>query len=380
MSATPLTDVAHRLFDNVERDRGDLAEGMMRVSAEQYRDRRQWELELESIFRSVPIVMALSVDIANPGDYSSIEIADRPVVTIRGTDGIARTFLNACRHRGAEVAPCGVGHARRLTCPYHSWVYDTKGMLVGVPQREQFGDLDVTGLIELPTAERAGLVFTILTPDARLDLDEWLGDMAGALEMLELDKLYRYDVETDLVSGNWKTTADGFLDGYHIGYLHRENIGVKSITNRNTYDLYGPHVRIGFANKPIAEMKSIPVDQWDLPNAMSLVHYIFPNISLSGQPGRSMMMSRLHPGPTVDRCTVRIYHYSRTPIDTDDKRAEMEARRELYTAVTRDEDFTTVLGINRNLAALGDRPFLFGRNELGNQNLHTWVGKLTGTT
>lgn len=379
MSASPLTDVAHRLFENVDNDRGDLTDRVMRVPSELYRDPKQWQLELDAIFRSMPVVTALSVDIAEAGDYTSITLAERPVFTIRGADGIARTFLNACRHRGAEVAPCGLGRARRLTCPYHSWVYDTTGALVGVPQREQFGDIDVTGLIELPTAERAGLVFAILTPDAHLDLDEWLGDMGDALEMLELDKLYPYGVITELVSGNWKSTADGFLDGYHIGYLHRASIGDKAITNRNTYDLFGPHVRIGFANKPIIEMGPTPVEGWDLPSAMSLVHYVFPNISLSGQPGRPMMMSRLHPGPTVDRCTVQTYHYSRTPIDSDEKRREMESRRELYTAVTRDEDFVTVLGVNRNLAALGDRPFLFGRNESGNQNLHTWVAKLTGT-
>ena len=86
--------------------------------------------------------------------------------------------------------------------------------------------------------------------------------MQSALEMLQLDKLHRYDVETKLPSGNWKATADGYVDGYHLGYLHRKSIGVKSITNRNTYDLYGPHVRIGFANKPILEHRDVPPEEW----------------------------------------------------------------------------------------------------------------------
>ena len=82
--------------------------------------------------------------------------------------------------------------------------------------------------------------------------------MQSALGMLQLDKLHRYDVETKLPSGSWKATADGYVDGYHLGYLHRKSIGAKSITNRNTYDLYGPHVRIGFANKPIARASRRP--------------------------------------------------------------------------------------------------------------------------
>ena len=47
---------------------------------------------------------------------------------------------------------------------------------------------------------------------------------------LQLEKLHRHDVETKLPSGNWKATADGYLDGYHLGYLHRNTIGAKSIT------------------------------------------------------------------------------------------------------------------------------------------------------
>lgn len=378
MSATPITAVALRLLANVEQDHGDLTTDVMRLPVARYRDVAQWRREIDEIYHRVPLVMALSVDIPRPGDLTAFEIAERPVVTIRGDDGVARSFLNVCRHRGARVVCAGFGHERRLACPYHSWVYDTAGALVGVPQREQFGSIDVTGLIELPTAERAGLVFAVLTPGAPIDVDVWLGDMAGALEMLALGTLHRFDAITELESGNWKTTADGYLDGYHIGYLHRANIGMKSITNRNTYDLFGPHVRIGFANKPIVAMKDTPVDQWNLPEAMSLVHYVFPNISLSGQPGRPMMMSRMLPGPTVDRSTVMQYHYSRTPIDTDAAREEMEARRVMYTAVTRDEDFATVLGINGSLSAIADESFLFGRNETGNQNLHTWVDRLTG--
>lgn len=378
MSATPITAVALRLLANVEQDHGDLTADVMRVPVTRYRDAVQWQREIDEIYHRVPLVMALSIDIPRAGDLSAFEIAERPVVTIRGDDGVARSFLNVCRHRGARVVHSGFGHERRLTCPYHSWVYGTSGALVGVPQRELFGQIDATGLIELPTAERAGLVFAVLTPGAPIDIDEWLGDMAGALEMLELGSLHRFDVLTELESGNWKTTADGYLDGYHIGYLHRANIGMKSITNRNTYDLFGPHVRVGFANKPIVAMKDTPVDQWNLPEAMSLVHYVFPNISLSGQPGRPMMMSRMLPGPTVNRSTVMQYHYSRTPIDTDAARDEMEARRVLYAAVTRDEDFATVLGINGSLPAIADESFLFGRNEGGNQNLHAWVDRLTG--
>jgi phenylpropionate dioxygenase-like ring-hydroxylating dioxygenase large terminal subunit len=377
MTASPLTDIAQRLLANVDKESGDLAAEQMRVPARSYLDVAQWEREIEEIYRKVPLVTAFSVDLPQTGSFVTLEIADRPVLVVRGDDGVARSFLNVCRHRGAQVACVGRGRQRRFTCPYHSWVYDTRGALVGVPQRDTVGPVDVDGLVELPTAERSGVVFTVLTPGLHLDIDEWLGDMASALDMLELDRLHPYDVPAVLASGNWKTTADGYLDGYHIGYLHSATIGAKSITNRNTFDLYGPHVRIGFANKPILGMRDLPIEQWNLTEAMSLVHYIFPNISISGQPGRAMMISRMEPGPTVGESTVVQYHYSRTPLTTEGDIAEIEARRVTYGAVTRDEDFVTVIGINRGLPAFGDGSFLFGRNETGNHNLHRWVEKLT---
>ncbi len=379
MATTPLTDLARRLLVNVDANRGDYAESMMTIPAEEYRDRDRFAREIEAVYRRSPLLVALSVDIPEPGDFTTIEIVERPIVVMRGDDGVARTFLNACRHRGRSVAQGCFGHGRRITCPYHAWVYDSSGKLVGVPGKEAFDDLDVDGLIEYPTVERAGAVFAVLTVGAEFDIEEWLGDMLGALEMLQLDKLHRHDVETKLPSGNWKATADGYLDGYHLGYLHRKSIGAKSITNRNTYDLYGPHVRIGFANKPITEWRDVPPEEWtDNYACFSLVHYVFPNISISGHPDRSLMISRIFPGPGVDESTVIQYQYFREPLVGEVAISDAEAKRQLYADVTYDEDFLTVIDITRRVDVLADagEVFRFGRNEVGNQNLHRWIATL----
>jgi phenylpropionate dioxygenase-like ring-hydroxylating dioxygenase large terminal subunit len=378
MAASALTDLAMRVLANVDAERGDHRDSMMQVPIDHYSDPKRFEAEVEAIFRRSPLLVALSVDIPNSGDFTTLDIADRPIIVVRGEDGVARTFLNACRHRGAPVAEGCFGHSRRFTCPYHFWVYDSQGELVGITGRENFEGLDVSGLIEYPCVERSGAVFAVLAPGLAFDIDDWLGDMGSALEMLQLDKLYRYDVETSMPSGNWKATADGYVDGYHLGYLHRNSIGGKSITNRNTFDLYGPHVRIGFANKPILELRHDPVETWDLYSAMSLVHYVFPNISISGHPTTGLMFSRLFPGPTVGECTVKQYQYFREPLVTDAAIAEAEAKRQRYESVTYEEDFVTVMAIGRRFDAMAGDVMRFGRNELGNQNLHTWVDRLTG--
>jgi phenylpropionate dioxygenase-like ring-hydroxylating dioxygenase large terminal subunit len=369
-------DVARRLLANVDAGTSDQSPGQIKVPATAYRDPGRWELEMERIYRRSPLAVALSCDVREPGDFDTVEIAQRPLLIVRGDDGVVRTFLNICRHRGAQVGD-GCGHTRRFTCPYHSWVYDTRGRLVGVPGRDTFGELDVSGLVELTTHERAGVVFAVLTPGLDFDPVEWTAGMDEALELLRLDELHRYPVLTELDSPNWKLTADGYVDGYHLGYLHSSTIGEKSITNRNTYDLFGPHVRIGFANKPITQIRDKPESEWPpMWEIMSMVHYLFPNVSISGQPGRPLMISRLLPGPTPDRSTTAQYHYYRQPIEGDEAVATAEARRLLYAQVTGEEDFVTGFKINRGLGAMADDHIRFGRNERGNQNLHTWIDRL----
>ena len=376
MTVASHADIARRLLANVDAGTSDQAPSQMKIPIASYRDPGRWEAEMEQVFRRSPLVVALSCDLRNPGDYDSLEIADRPILVVRGDDGVARTFLNVCRHRGAQVAE-GCGHTRRFTCPYHSWVYDTRGKLVGVPGKNTFGELDVSGLVELPTHEVAGVVLAVLTPDLDFDPLGWLSGMEDALAMLRLDELHRYPVETVLDSPNWKLTADGYVDGYHIGYLHSATIGEKAITNRNTYDFFGPHVRIGFANKPISEIRDRPEEEWPpMFEVMSMVHYVFPNISISGQPARPLMISRLLPGPTPNQSRTQQYHYYRQPVEGEEATALAETRRKLYAQVTGEEDFATGFKINRGLAAIADGHFRFGRNEGGNQNLHRWIDEL----
>ena len=61
--------------------------------------------------------------------------------------------------------------------------------------------------------------------------------------------------------------------------------------------------------------------------ASRTVRVIGPNVSLTGQPGRTTMMSIILPGATPDTSEVLQIQYSRTPIDTPEKEAELEARR-----------------------------------------------------
>jgi phenylpropionate dioxygenase-like ring-hydroxylating dioxygenase large terminal subunit len=351
----------------------------MKVPATSYNDPARYRKEIDQIFHKVPLLVALSCDVREPGEFLSYEVAGWPIVVVRGGDGRVRTLVNVCRHRGARITGEHCGSTRRFTCPYHAWVYDTEGQLVGVPGRDSFGEIGATGLLELPTEERVGAVFAQLDPDAALDLDGWLAGFDESLAALRLDELHPYKVPTTLASPNWKLAADGYLDGYHIGYLHKNSIGLKAVTNRNTYDFFGPHVRIGFATKMTAGADDAAIDEGNPPDYLSLVHFVFPNVSISGGHGDTVMLSKLLPGRTVDTSTTVQFQYYRQPI-VGDMVAVAEQKRQTYEAVVRDEDCATIFGINDSLTAMGDRHFVFGRNEPANQHLHRTIARLTSTS
>ncbi|CAN0504916.1 unnamed protein product, partial [Phaeothamnion confervicola] len=178
-----------------------------------YVDPTRYQREVERVFKHLPQALCLSIEIPNAGDYRAMQVLDVPVLMVRGKDGTARAFLNACRHRGAKICQHGSGTARVFTCPYHAWAYNDQGALVSRYAADTFGDVDHAGLglTELDCAERAGLVYVKLTAGEALNVDEWLGDFAAELGTLQLDSWHIY-AQRELDGPGWKVALDGYLE------------------------------------------------------------------------------------------------------------------------------------------------------------------------
>ena len=138
-----------------------------------------------------PLMLALGGELRGPNSYKAMTVMDIPVLLTRGPDGEVRAFVNQCSHRSAIVVPEGTGTARRFACPYHNWTYNPMGDLVGVTDREYFGEIDVEcmGLTPLPVAERAGLIFVVITPGVAMNIDEHLCRVRPGARLLRLRRL-----------------------------------------------------------------------------------------------------------------------------------------------------------------------------------------------
>src|SRR5438552_6531409 len=92
------TALARRAIVHLRNKTTDQAPDMMSQTTKAYTDAERYEREVDKIFRHLPIVVALSVELANPKSYKAMTLMEVPIVVVRGTDGAVRAFLNVCRH------------------------------------------------------------------------------------------------------------------------------------------------------------------------------------------------------------------------------------------------------------------------------------------
>ncbi|MBK6657636.1 MAG: aromatic ring-hydroxylating dioxygenase subunit alpha [Proteobacteria bacterium] len=355
----------------------DQAPSVMRQPVAAYVDEARYQREVERVFKHLPQALALSIEIPKAGDYRAMQVLDVPVIVVRGKDGRARAFLNACRHRGAKVCQHGSGNARVFTCPYHAWAYNEQGALISRYAADTFGDVDhsTLGLTELDCAERAGLVFVKLTPGETLDIDAWLGDFAAELATLKLDS-WHIHTQRELEGPGWKVALDGYLEAYHHNSLHGKTVGKMTIGNLLVLDTYGPHHRLTFGRKTLAELVDQPESSWEVDKHIRLIHNCFPNLSVSGILGDHCLVSQIFPGPTSTTTLTRQTVLVAAPPETEQQKAASELFSSMVLQAVRDEDYAVGRTIQDGLKSGANHDFLFGRNEPAVQNYHNTIARL----
>lgn len=91
-----------------------------------YTDPELFSLEQDRIFGAMWFCAVRAADLAEAGQFRTVQVARESVLITRGRDGALRAFLNICRHRGARLCVEDTGQVKRaFQCPYHAWTYGT---------------------------------------------------------------------------------------------------------------------------------------------------------------------------------------------------------------------------------------------------------------
>jgi phenylpropionate dioxygenase-like ring-hydroxylating dioxygenase large terminal subunit len=273
-----------------------------------------YALEVERIFRRQWLCVGRGDQVANPGDYFTVDLLGDRLVVVRGRDGKVRVLSRVCRHRAAEVVK-GSGNARSFQCPYHAWTYQLDGQLVGAPHMEgaQGFDRATCRLPEMRSEIWEGWVFVNFDENA-----DGLADQLAPLskifsnyrmsEMVAVESL-RFDS-----AFNWKVLVDNFMEAYHHIAIHRDTFepifpgGLShSPDNDGPYSVLVMPEKPGLEHSEEAAAGALPKHGSLLPEQENrlIVAAAFP-FHLFAPTAESLVWYQIVPGG-VDRFTLYIY-------------------------------------------------------------------------
>lgn len=360
----------------------DQAESIVKIPAQNYYDPARWQQEVNKIFRRLPLVLAATAELRQPGDYKALEAVGTQILITRTRNGQAKAFVNMCSHRGARLVEEGCGAAHRFSCPYHGWTYSPEGDLVAIHSAKEFGDLDKSsyGLTELPCLEKAGLIWVTLAPASKLSIESFLSGYDSLLAEFGLETWHYHS--TQRVPGpNWKIAYDGYLDYYHLPILHRNTFGT-DIGNKANYYCYGPHTHIGRPDTSYQDYDQLPDEAWPTEQMLAGVWTIFPHVSIASFDGggRSVMLSQLFPGETPETSYTNQIFLMQEPPATEQLKQKAQEQFSFLEHVVREEDYATGIAQQKNLDTGVRDHVLFGKNERGGQVFHEWVDTILETS
>ena len=372
-----LIDLARRLLDHNLNGTTDQADDIMVKSVSDYIDNDIIKSEVDKIFYDHPVPIALSAELKENNSYKATKAIDTPLLVTRGEDGVVRTFINICKHRGAPVCPEGIGKKSKFNCTYHGWMYDNTGNLVNIFKSDTFGDIDITKikLTELFCEERSGFIWACLNPDIKYDLDEWMNGFDSELRDIDLKNWHLF--KSIKINGPmWKICWDGYTDGYHHHMVHPETVGKNTIVNLIAHDTYGPHQRFAFGLKNINELSDIEEKDWEPENHLRLIHSVFPNSSISAIQNQHCLVSIIFPTSDLQGTITTQYILCLKEPKTKEEIKEAENFAELSRAAIIDEDYPMNFKIQETIHSKANTEFLFGKNEPIQQHYHNWIEKL----
>ena len=373
--------LVRRALKHLDNKGTDQAAGTWTQPIESYIDPDQYNREVDRLFKHLPLALALSLELPAPKSYKAMTVMQTPLILVRGADGVPRAFLNACRHRGAQLCKHGVGTAERFVCPYHAWQYDIQGKLTGLYGASTFGEVsaETHSLTELACAERAGLIWVMLTPGESFKVDDWLGDFSTQLDTLNLDGWYLYD-QRDIPGPGWKVAWEGYLESYHHNTVHVNTVGKFTIGNLTLHDTYGPHQRIVFGRRSLSELPNQPEAQWEPEQHIRRIHLGFPNLAISGVLGDHCLVSQVFPGPTLDTTVTRQSGLAAKRPVTEAEKQATEAFSQIVLQAVRDEDYAIGAGVQAGLRSGANQAFTIGRNEPAVQHFHKTVASFMASS
>jgi phenylpropionate dioxygenase-like ring-hydroxylating dioxygenase large terminal subunit len=201
------------------------------LPAAAYTSEAFYRWEVDNVLRAEWQCVAHVSQLAEAGDFITLDLLGEPLIIVRGKDGAVRVLSRTCPHRGMDImppafghgpaepreGPPGSGHTRLFLCPYHSWTFELDGRLKACPEMHAACGFQRAewGLREFRTEVWHGFVFVNLDgKNAKTPGEQW-ADFGSHFEKWSAQDLVIVDARTWECPFNWKVIVENFMESYH---------------------------------------------------------------------------------------------------------------------------------------------------------------------
>lgn len=283
------------------------------LQADHYTNPQWQEIEQRQIFRRTWLYVGDAERLSEPGMVWATTVAGIRLLVTRDQAGTLRAFHNVCPHRAAILAPeVGVQSCQQVVCPYHAWVYDLSGNLMGIPSKDKFAEsfqAQDFSLDSIRLETWSGFIFVCLD-DRTPPLEKFLGSIPDNLGQHRTPDGRKLISKQYTVACNWKNYHDNTLCDYHVAIAHRTTLNQVQGPIRQYRHRLEPYVNLLYT--PTTETwraghKVLP--HLTGPSRDGFFTYgIYPNLHLLGLPNGLLGWIRIDP-LAVDRCQVTLDIY-----------------------------------------------------------------------
>ena len=361
------SQIIDRIFSHIDNKTTDLGSEVWREPVKNYVDQERFDREIK-LLRSLPVPFCPSSALPNKGSYVSRIAAGTPILVTRDEENNVNAFINACRHRGMQVAS-GSGCKKSFICPYHGWTYGLKGENRNIPGSDGFPGVDPLehGLKQINAVEKGGIVYVCQDGEIHKKfLDEALDYFTDEQALIN-----QSEIEDQ---ANWKILHETLLEGYHIKTLHKDTFFPYGLDNINVVENYGQNSRVIFPFRRIEKLRDVDPGSRVIDGTITSVYSLFPNASISVLSKHSNLVILEPISPSRSRWVIY------TLINKSNKKGKLSKEDAMRDAkfvgnTGQDEDREAARAIQETLNTKANDHLIFGYFEKAIVNFHSHLKK-----
>jgi len=279
-----------------------------------YTDPNLLPLETKQIFRKSWLYVGDADQLFDQNNIFVTEVTNTSILLIKTQENSINAYYNVCPHRASLLCPeLGRYSDSKLVCPYHAWVYNLEGKLIGTPAKDRFPEtfaLEDYPLKSIRCQQWEKFIF-ICFDETKPSLEAFLGEIPKTIQGYRQPETKQLFQQNYKVNCNWKVYHDNTLCDYHVPIVHKYTLNKIQGSVRNYQHQFNRYVNLLYT--PTTE-------QWQKDNPLLdtiisekarygfFTYGIFPNLHLLALPNGVLAWIRIDP-LTTDTCEVNLEIY-----------------------------------------------------------------------